>query len=195
MSQKSQLLKREVQVKEQVSEVGVHRLQIGWSYKFHRKTTVLDSISNKAADLKVCNSIKKRLQHCCLPVKLAKFLKTPFFTEEFRWLLLTFNSCLHRNSGQKRAWLSAINTNFSWKKYLLPRKSRSSQRSQVFCKRRYATASTDSFLWILRNFYKHLFWKTSVNGCFRKSGLSDKFIEGRYFLLNFIILLIKAFSI
>ena len=112
-------------MKEHVSEVGVRRLQIRWSYKFHRKTSVLDSISNKAAGLKVCNSIKKRLQHSCLSVKL---LKTPFFKEEFWWLLLTFNSCLHRSSGQKQVWLSAINTRFSWKKYLLPRKSRSSQR-------------------------------------------------------------------
>ena len=195
MSQKPKLLKEEVQVKEQVSEAGVCRLQIRWSCKSHRKTSVLESISNKAAGLKVCNSIKKRLQHSCLPVKLAKFLKTPFFTEEFRWLLLTFNSCLHRSSGQKQVWLSAINTRFSWKKYLLLRKSRSSQHSQVFCKRRYATTVTDFFRWILRNFYQHLFWKTSVNRCFWKSGLSNKFTERRYFLLNFIILLVKGFSI
>ena len=100
-------------MKEQVSEAGVRRLQIRCSYW---KASVLESIFNKAAGLKVCNSIKKRLQHSCLPVKLAKFLKTPFFTEEFRWLLLTFNSCLHRSSGQKQVWLSAINTRFSWKK-------------------------------------------------------------------------------
>ena len=128
MNQKPKLLKREGQVKEQVSEAGVRRLQIRWSCKSHRKTSVLESISNKAAGLKVCNSIKKRLQHSCLPMKLAKFLKTPFFTEEFRWLLLTFSSCLHRSSPQKQVWLSAINTRFSWK-YLLLRKSRSSQRS------------------------------------------------------------------
>ena len=34
---------------------------------------------NKAKGLKGCNSIKKRLQHRCFPVKLAKFL-----TEEFQ---------------------------------------------------------------------------------------------------------------
>ena len=42
---------------------------------------MLESISNKAAGLKVCNSINKRLQHSCLPVKLAKFLKTFFYRE------------------------------------------------------------------------------------------------------------------
>ena len=109
-------------MKEQVSEVGVRKLQIRWSCKFHRKTSVLDSISNKAAGLEVCNSIKKTLQHSCLPVKLAKFLKTHFFTEEFRWLHLTFNSCLHMSSGQKQVWLSPINTRISWKKYLLWKK-------------------------------------------------------------------------
>ena len=32
--------------------------------------------------------LKTRLQHRCFPVKFAKFLKTIFFTEHFRWLLL-----------------------------------------------------------------------------------------------------------
>ena len=31
---------------------------------------------------------QKRLQDRCLPVKFAKFLRTPFFTEYLRWLLL-----------------------------------------------------------------------------------------------------------
>ena len=34
------------------------------------------------------NFIKKRLQHRCFPVKLAKFLRTPFLKEHLRWLLL-----------------------------------------------------------------------------------------------------------
>ena len=38
--------------------------------------------------IKICNFIKKRLQHTCFPVKFAKLLRTPFFTEHFRWLLL-----------------------------------------------------------------------------------------------------------
>ena len=138
----------------------------------------MESIFNKAAGLKVCNSIKKRLQHSCLPVKLAKFLKTPFFTEEFRWLLLTFNSCLHRSSGQKQVWLSAINTRFSWKKYLLPRKSRSSHRrcsinkglerpAQVFSSE-YCEGFKDIY------FEKRLWMAASEN-----QDVSDKFTEGR----------------
>ena len=34
--------------------------------------------------------LKKRLQHGDFPVKFAKFLRTPFCTEHFRWLLLQF---------------------------------------------------------------------------------------------------------
>ena len=124
--------------------------------------------------------------------KLAKFLKTPFLTKEFRCLLLTFNSCFHRSSGQKQVWLSAVNTRFSWKKYLLPRKFRTSQRrcsvkegmqwqAQVF---------SCEYCKILNNTYleKHLWTAASEN-----QGFSDKYTERRYFL-KFIILLIKAFS-
>ena len=42
--------------------------------------------------LKSCNPqhpIKKRLQHRCFPVKFAKNLRTPYFTEQLQWLLLT----------------------------------------------------------------------------------------------------------
>ena len=59
----------------------------------HRKTYVLECFFNKAAGLKGGNSIKKRLKNRCFPAKLAKFLRTPFFTEEFQWLLLKYNSC------------------------------------------------------------------------------------------------------
>ena len=132
--------------------------------KFYRKTSVLEYLFNKAAGLKVCNSIKKRLQHSCLRVKLAKFrsshpevflekrcsenmqhalrhgcsavillhisratfprntsgwLLLKAFTEEFQWLLLTFNWCFQRSSEQKPVWLCSMNNRFSWKKRLL----------------------------------------------------------------------------
>ena len=154
---------------------------------------MLESIFNKAAGLKVCDSIKKRLHHSCPPVKLAKFLKRPFFTEEFQWLLLTFNSCFHRSSGQKQVWRSAIKTSFSWKKYLLPRKSWSSQRrcSVKESMQRPAQVFSCEYCKIFKNTYfeKHL-WTAA----FENQDFSDKFTEGRYFL-NFIILLIKAFII
>ena len=74
---------------------------------------MLESLFNNAADLKACNSIKERLQDSCFSVKLPKFLKAPFFTAEFQWLLLTFNSCFQRSSEQKTVCLSAINIRFS----------------------------------------------------------------------------------
>ena len=37
---------------------------------------------------KACNFIKKRFQHKCFPVNIVKFLRTAYFTEILRWLLL-----------------------------------------------------------------------------------------------------------
>ena len=63
-------------------------LRLSFVRKFHRKKSVLVSLFNKVAGLKICNIIKKRLQHRCFPVKFCTFLRTPFFTEYLRWLLL-----------------------------------------------------------------------------------------------------------
>ena len=52
---------------------------------------MLESLFEKVAGLRHCNIIKKRLQHSCFPVKFEKFLRTPFFTEHLRWLLLVIS--------------------------------------------------------------------------------------------------------
>ena len=39
--------------------------------------------------LKSCNFIKKRFQERCFPVNIAKFLRTAFFIEHLRGLLLS----------------------------------------------------------------------------------------------------------
>ena len=49
---------------------------------------MLESLFNKVAGLKTLHFIKKRLQHKYFPVNFRKFLKTTFFTEHLRWLLL-----------------------------------------------------------------------------------------------------------
>ena len=49
---------------------------------------VVESLTNKIAGLMVCNFIKKRHQHKCFPVNIAKFLKTALFIEYLWWLLL-----------------------------------------------------------------------------------------------------------
>ena len=74
---------------------------------------MLESLFNIAAGLKSCSSIKKRLQLSRFPVKFEAFPVTPFFTEEFQWLLLRFISYFQRNLERMSVQLSAINTRFS----------------------------------------------------------------------------------
>ena len=57
----------------------------------HEKETTEAVVNFTRKRLKVCNFIKRRLQHRCFLVKFAKFLRTPFFTEHLRWLLLKLN--------------------------------------------------------------------------------------------------------
>ena len=52
------------------------------------KTPVLDCLFNKAAALQVCNFIKKKLQHRCFPVIIAKFLRIPILKNICERLLL-----------------------------------------------------------------------------------------------------------
>ena len=48
------------------------------------ETPVLESLFNNAADLQVCDFIKKRLQHRCFPVIIAKFFKNTYFEEHLQ---------------------------------------------------------------------------------------------------------------
>ena len=41
----------------------------------YRKTSVLESLFNKVADLQDCNVIKMRLQHRCFSVNIAKYFR------------------------------------------------------------------------------------------------------------------------
>ena len=43
---------------------------------------------NKIVGLQACNFIKKGLRHRCLPVNVAKFLRTVFSIEHLWWLVL-----------------------------------------------------------------------------------------------------------
>ena len=49
---------------------------------------MLESLFNIVSGLQACNFIKKRLQHRCFLVNIANFLRTVFFVENLRWLLL-----------------------------------------------------------------------------------------------------------
>ena len=53
----------------------------------HKKTPVFESLLHKVAGLRACNFIKSDC-NTYLPVKFAKILRTPFFTEHLWWLHL-----------------------------------------------------------------------------------------------------------
>ena len=51
-------------------------------------------------------SLKNWLWHRCFPVNFAKFLRTPFFTEHLRWLLLSIVMwCFHYFCWHKTDWM------------------------------------------------------------------------------------------
>ena len=100
-------------MKEQVAEAVVRRLQISFFLKickFHRKTSVLEYLFDKAAGLKACKTFRKMLQHKCFPVKFEKFLRTyrRVSVADFE-VSLVFT----KDFGTKPSQLSAINTRFS----------------------------------------------------------------------------------
>ena len=63
-------------------KIGVLKNFVSFTWK-HLSWTLL------LIKLQAWNFIKRRLLHRCFPVKCAKFLRTPFFTEHLRWLLLS----------------------------------------------------------------------------------------------------------
>ena len=58
--------------------------------KIHRKTPVPEALFCTVAGLEPATLLKKRLWHKSFPVNFAKFLRTPFLTEQIWWLLLIF---------------------------------------------------------------------------------------------------------
>ena len=125
---------------------------------------------NKAADLKACNSIKERLQHNFFSVKFAKFLRTSFFKKS-PWLLLRFQLMFSKELGAKAgATVSNKYQILLEKKYLLPRKSRSSHGR--------CSVKKDLHRCFPMNIAKFLrTWKTSANGCFWKSALQRQIYQ------------------
>ena len=56
--------------------------------KFTGKNLCQSLIFNKVAGIRPATLLKKRPWHRFYPVNFAKFLRTPYFTKYFRWLLL-----------------------------------------------------------------------------------------------------------
>ena len=59
------------------------------------------SLFNEIAGLKAYNFIKKRLQHRCFPVNIAKFVRA-YFKEHLWWLLLNFILACKLNVGNNQ---------------------------------------------------------------------------------------------
>ena len=56
--------------------------------KFTPKHLSQSLFFNKVASLRPATLVKKRLWLRCFPMNFAKFLRTPFLTEQLRWMLL-----------------------------------------------------------------------------------------------------------
>ena len=56
-----------------------------------KQTCVVVLQNNFAIFLNACNFIKKRLQHRCFALNIAKFLRTAFFIEHIQWLLMEYD--------------------------------------------------------------------------------------------------------
>ena len=80
----------------------------------HRETPVLKSLFNKVAGLKACSFIKKRLQHRCFPVNIAKFLRAPILKNilsHFAKSLSHFNENVNTSEFTKNCTSSAFKEN------------------------------------------------------------------------------------
>ena len=109
-----------------------------WSFtKFTGKHLCQSHFFNKVAGLRSTTLLKKKLWHRYFPVIFAKFLRTPFFTEQFWWLLLNIylklidcvissNSRKGRelvsslkNSAKNELEMSVINYTIIWTDFIL----------------------------------------------------------------------------
>ena len=57
--------------------------------KFSGKHLCQNLFFNKVAGLRSGTLLKKKLWHRCFPLNFVKFLRAPFLTEHFWWLLLS----------------------------------------------------------------------------------------------------------
>ena len=115
--------KKEFKTKDQVSNLPI--------FSKYQNNNVQKQPPRGVLKKRCSENMQHALRHGCSPVILLHISRTTFprntsgwmllktFTEEFQWLLLTFNWCFQRSSEQKPLWLSAMNTRFSWKKRLL----------------------------------------------------------------------------
>ena len=74
-----QVVKKGSPMEEQVSALTKLGVLVNTNFVNTTRKHLCWSLFEKAADPKNCNSVKKRLQHRCFPVKFSNFLRTPFW--------------------------------------------------------------------------------------------------------------------
>ena len=76
-------------------------------WKFHRKKHLLKYLFNRVACLKICNFLKKRLQHRYFPMEFTKYLRKPILKNICEQLLL--EPLFHLDLfGNLRFWLRLV---------------------------------------------------------------------------------------
>ena len=83
------------------------------SLQISQESTFVRISFNKVADPQNSNIIKKRFQHRYFPVKFAKFLRTPCFTDHLPWLLLTVSGFQSATLLRERPWQRCFSVNFA----------------------------------------------------------------------------------
>ena len=116
----------------------------------------------QVAGLQKCNFLKKKLQHRFFPVKFAKFLRTPCFTEHLQWVLLKVLGFQPATLLKKRLRQRCLSVSFA--KFL--------RTSFLLAEHLRMTASC-IYLWILRSFSKHLFYRAPRGNCYLMYKLSN----------------------
>ena len=105
----------------------------------------------------ISNFIKKRLQHRLFPVKFAKFLRAPCFTEHLQWLLLKVSGFQPATLLKKRLRNRCFAVNLA--KFL---------RTSFLLTEHLRMTASCVYLWILRRFSEHFFYRVPRgNGYFR----------------------------
>ena len=82
------LLTNTPHAEEDVQRCSVKKVFLEISQNSQENTYARVSFFNKVASLRSTTLLKKRLWHRCFPVNFVRFLRTPFFIEHLRWLLL-----------------------------------------------------------------------------------------------------------
>ena len=72
--------------------------------KFAGKYLCQGLFFNKVAGLKPATLLKKRIWHRCFPVNFEKFLRTSFFIEHLRWLLLWGTKYWLKSKIKSKQW-------------------------------------------------------------------------------------------